>query len=283
LTAPSQPAREKMNAIQGGDHIGTRGRTVQTRAAGPATPAAGLPVRQPVGFAAVGDVPQQFRVHPVGAAGLCRGVIVEQVEQPLTHEHVLPQRHRPVLVDNHRGVAAHGLDPAAELLGVADRRREADQPHLLGEVQDDLLPHRTAHPVGQEMHLVHHDIGQRTQRLRPGVQHVAQHLGGHHHHRGVAVDGLVAGEQADPLGTVTAHQVAVLLVAQRLDRRGVEAFLPGRQRQVHGELPHHRLAGPGRGAHQHAVAAFQGFTSLDLERVEPEGQLSGEVGELALR
>jgi hypothetical protein len=31
------------------------------------------------------------------------------------------------------------------------------------------------------------------------------------------------------------------------------------------------------------VAAFQGFTSLDLERVEPEGQLSGEVGELALR
>ncbi len=38
--------------------------------------------------------------------------------------HVLPQRHRAVLGDDHLGVAAHGVEPVAELLGVADRRRE---------------------------------------------------------------------------------------------------------------------------------------------------------------
>ena len=160
--------------------------------------AARLPVGQPVGLAAIGDVADQVRVDEVLLArrGLLGGV-VEQVEQPLADQHVLPQRHRPVLVDDDGGVAAHGLDPAAELLGVADRRRQADQPHLVGQVQDHLLPHRAAHPVGQEVHLVHHDVRKSVQRIRTRVEHVAQHLGGHHHHRRVTVDRLVAGQQPD--------------------------------------------------------------------------------------
>ena len=125
--------------------------------------------------------------------------VVEQVEQPLADHHVLPQRNRSVFVDDDGGVAAHRLDPAAELLGVAHRRRQADQPHLVGQVQDHLLPHRTAHPVGQEVHLVHDDVGKSVQCRRIRVQHVAQHFGGHHHDVGVAVDRLVAGEQADAL------------------------------------------------------------------------------------
>ena len=40
----------------------------------------------------------------------------------------------------------------------------------------------------------------------------------------VAVDGVVAGEQPDPVGAVPGDQVVVLLVGQRLDRRGVEAL-----------------------------------------------------------
>ena len=43
-------------------------------------------------------------------------------------EHGLPQRHRTVLLDDDRGVTAHGLQPLAELLGVADRGRQRDQP-----------------------------------------------------------------------------------------------------------------------------------------------------------
>ena len=133
----------------------------------PAAAPARLPVGQPVGLPPMRDVAQQVRVDQQLAAGLGRvpsAPVVEQVEQPLADHDVLPQRDRAVLVDHHRGVAAHRLDPAAELLGVAHRRRQADQPHVLGQVQDHLLPHRAAHPVGQEMHLVHHDIGKSMQR-----------------------------------------------------------------------------------------------------------------------
>ncbi len=153
--------REQTLVIQHADHVGARRWSVE---GGPAAvistagPAASprLPVGQPVGLPAQRDVPQQFGVHQRGAS--CGLVAFEQVEQPLADHHVLPQRHRPVLVDDDGGVAAHGLDPATELLGVAHRRRQADQPHLLGQVQDHLLPHRAAHPVGQEVHLVHHDV-----------------------------------------------------------------------------------------------------------------------------
>ena len=275
--------RQQPLAVQRGDDVGARRWAIQTGPAMPTTRTtpSRLPVDQPIGLAAMGDVTDQFGVHPVPSTrSLSPAVVVEQVEQPLAHQHVLPERDRSVLVDHDGGVTAHGLDPATELLGVADRRREADQANLLGQVQDDLLPHRTAHPVGQEVDLVHHHVGQRTQCFRPGVEHVAQHLGGHHHHRRVTVDRLVPGEQPDPLGPVPAHQVIVFLVAQRLDRRGVEALLSRLERQVHRELPHHGFARTGGRAHQHTVTAFQGRARLLLERIEPECQFSGEIGQL---
>ena len=172
------------------------------------------------------DVAQQLRVDQQLAPGFRRPrrAVVEQVEHPLAHHDVLPQRDGTVFVDDHRGVAAHRLDPAAELLGVAHRRRQAHQQHLIGQVQNHLLPHRAAHPVGQEMDLVHHDVGKPVQCRRIRIEHVSQHFGGHHHDVGIAVDRLVAGEQADLLWTVPAYQVVVLLVAQRLDRCGVEAL-----------------------------------------------------------
>ena len=293
LTAASQPAREKMNVIAGSsafavehaDHVGPRRRPVDARAAATTAAAARLPVGQPVRLAAVCDVAQQFRVDEQFAAGLRRlaGAVVEQVEQPLADHHVLPQRHGPVFVDDDGGVAAHGLDPAAELLGVAHRRRQADQPHLVGQVQDHLLPDRAPHPVGQEVHLVHHDIRKSVQRRRIRVQHVAQHLGGHHHDGRIAVDRLVTGEQADALWAVPAHQIGVLLVAQRLDRRGVEALSACGQRQVDGELADHRLAGAGRRAHQHAVPVLQCLAGALLKVVERERQLPGEAGQLAAK
>jgi hypothetical protein len=58
----------------------------------------------------------------------------------------------------------------------------------------------------------------------------------------LAVDAVVAGEQADASAVVAADEVGVLLVGQRLDRRGVEALAALGQRQVHGVLADHRLA-----------------------------------------
>jgi hypothetical protein len=116
--------------------------------------------------------------------------------------------------------------------------------------------------------------------MRIRIQHVAQHLGGHHHHGGVAVDRLVAGEQPDALRTVPADEVGVLLVAQRLDGRGVEALSACGQRQVDGEFADHRLAGPGRRAHQDAVSVLQSGAGAQLELVEGERELSGEAAQL---
>lgn len=112
----------------------------------------------------------------------------EQVEQAVADEHVLPQRDGPVLVHDHGGVAAHRDQPFAELLGVADRRGQAHHPDVLRQVQDDLFPHRAAEPVGEVVHLVHHDVGEVVERRGPRVQHVPQHLGGHHDDLRVAVD-----------------------------------------------------------------------------------------------
>ncbi len=57
---------------------------------------------------------------------------------------------------------------------------------------------------------------------------------------------------------VLAHQVVVLLVAQRLDRRGVERLAALCQREVHRELADHRLARPGRRRDQNARARPRG-------------------------
>ena len=109
-------------AVQGGDHVRSRRRPVNPRSARAAgAPAARLPVGQLVGFTPMGDVAHQFRVDAMLARVRIGGLVVEQVEQALTHQNVLPQRYRPVLVHHHGGVAPNGLDPAAELFGVADR------------------------------------------------------------------------------------------------------------------------------------------------------------------
>ena len=66
-----------------------------------------------------------------------------------------------------RGVAAHGDQPVAELLGVAHRGRQADQRDVLGQLEDHLLPHRAAEPVGEVVHLVHHDVAEPVQLPGP--------------------------------------------------------------------------------------------------------------------
>ena len=273
-----QDGREQPLPVEPVDDV----RAHRATPAGTAPPAAGAGAAALAQFQAahrVAGVAQQLGVHVVLAGGVG---VVEQVEHPLADEHVLPQRHRPVLGDHHRGLAAHGDQPVRELLGVGDGGRQRHERDRLGQVDDHLFPDPAAEPVGQVVDLVHHHVRQALQRRRARVEHVAQHLGGHHHHRRVAVYRVVAGEQADVLGAVAVHHVVVLLVGQRLDRRGVEALAPGRgrvaagpaaQRQVHRELTHHGLAGAGGRAHQHAAAPLQRLARLALEVVEIEPEI----------
>ncbi len=220
--------------------------------------------------------PDQFGVD--GLAGVLQVVlgaavavrVREQVVHPVAGHDVLPQRHGAGLGDDHLGTAAHGVQPVAELLGVGDGRGERDEGDRLGEVDDDLLPDGAAEAVGEVVHLVHDDVAEPVEGAGARVEHVAQHLGGHDHHGGVAVDGVVAGEQADLGGAVALDQVSVLLVGQRLDRRGVEALAPGGQGQVHGELADDRLPGAGGGGDQDAGSGFQRLAGLQLEVVQRE-------------
>lgn len=184
--------------------------------------------------------------------------------------HVLPQRDRPVLGDDHPGAAADGVQPVAELLGVGHGRGERDQGDGLGEVDDDLLPDRAAEAVGEVVDLVHDHVAEAVEGAGARVEHVAEHLGGHHHHRGVAVDAVVAGEQADLGGAVALDEVAVLLVRQCLDRRGVEALPAAPQREVDGEFADDGLAGSGGSGDQDALARLQGAAGLQLEVVQRE-------------
>ena len=84
-------------------------------------------------------------------------VVNEEVVHPRSGDDVLPERNRPMLLDNDVGVAAHGFEPSTELLGITHRRRERRHGHRLGQMDDDLLPHGSAESVGQIVDLVHDD------------------------------------------------------------------------------------------------------------------------------
>ena len=231
---------------------------------------------------AAGGLPDLLAPGQPDQVGVDLAVVVvgEQVVEAAAGHHVLPQRHRPVLVDDDLGAAADLGQPVAELLGVGDRGRQRHHPDRLGQVDDHLFPDRAAGPVGQVVHLVEDDVAEVVQRRRARVEHVPQHLGGHHHDRRAAVDGVVAGEQAHGVAVVALDQVVVLLVGQRLDRRGVEALAALLQGQVHRVLAHHGLARSGRRRHQHPVPVGERGAGGELERVELEAVELAERGEL---
>ena len=222
-TAASQPARLKMKVIAGSRpsassrSIGRGRRSGRDRSA--RGPSRTRPRRRSLveraGAPRPGD-PEQVGVDL--RAAWPSSSVDEQVVQPAPDQHVLPQRHRPVLGDDHLGVAADRVQPVAELLGVGDRGRQRHQPHRLGQVDDHLLPDGAAEPVGEVVHLVHDHVAEPGQGAGARVEHVAQHLGRHDDDRGLAVDAVVAGEQADLVRAVPLDQVGVLLVGQRLDR-----------------------------------------------------------------
>ena len=223
------------------------------------------------GGLALGD-PEQLSIDLGSACGreFLRGGghPVEQVHQLAPHQDVLEQRDGAHLGDDDGELAAHGAQPLAEVLDVAHGGRQRHDLHRIRQPEDHLLPHRAAEAVREVVHLVHHHVAEVRQRGRGGVDHVAQHLGGHHHDLRLGVDGGVARQQAHAVGAVAGDQVVVLLVGQRLDGRGVEALAGVFDGQEHGELAHHCLARPGGRGDQHPVAVGEFAAAVELVVVQ---------------
>ena len=75
------------------------------------------------------------------------------------------------------------------------------------------------------------------------VQHVAVDLRRQHNDGGVStIHRYVASEQSHPFGPKLLAEVIELLVAERLERRGVENSLPHCRSQINGSLSAHCLA-----------------------------------------
>src|SRR5206468_3311780 len=82
-----------------------------------------------------------------------------------------------------------------------------------GEVDDHLFPDGPAETVCKVMNLVHDNVAQAGKGVRVRVQHVAEDFGGHDDDGRLAVDGGVAGEEANVGRAVLFRELRELLVA----------------------------------------------------------------------
>ena len=231
-----------------------------------------------------GELLLRLLVLALGVVLALRGVVFgyEQVHHAVTDHHVLPQGHRAVLGNDNVRAAAHRIQPRAELLNVRHRRRQRNNVHMLGKVNNCLFPHCATETVRQVVHLIHHHIAQTGQRGRIGVEHIAQDLGGHHDHGCFRVDARIAGEQAHVVLAVRAHKVVVLLVAQRLNGGRVERLHAAAQRQVDTELTHNGLTGARRRGNEDGAVRLHSGTRLTLKIIQRKikGRLKSPEGGL---
>ncbi len=124
--------------------------------------------------------------------------------------------------------------------------------------------------VLEVVHLVQHDVAQALQGVGARVDHVAEHLGGHHHDRRVAVDGVVACQQTDAFGSVRPDEVAVLLIRQRLQRGRVEGLGALGERAGDRVFGHEGLARSRRRGHEHRSPGIERVEGVELELVQRE-------------
>ena len=196
--------------------------------------------------------------------------------EPPADQVVVLERHGSLLLDHDARFAPERSDPLAELLGVRDRRGQADDADGSGQVDQDLLPDRAPVGILQVVDLVHHHPLEAIERVAPLVQHVPEHLGRHHDDRRLAVDRVVPGQEAHPVGAVRRHEISELLVGQGLQRRRVEAFAPGSDRSLDRELRDHGLARPGRRRDEDGPPLVQSLDRTQLEPIEWERIALGE-------
>ena len=198
-----------------------------------------------------------------------RALVVEQGVQALGAAEAEGQGHGPVVAVHQRGGAMHPIDPVGELAGIGHRGRERHQLNRGRTVDDRFFPHGAALGIIHVVALVEHHRLHALQRVisRIGfrVEHVAEDLGGHHHHLGLPVEAHITGEQPHPLGAKLLAEIAQLLVGERLQRRGVKNLLAMGQGPVDGVFAHQGLARTSGRTHHNRMALLEGVDRLQLE------------------
>ena len=111
------------------------------------------------------------------------------------------------------------------------------------------------------------------------VQHVSVDFSGHHEHIGIAIDARVAREKPDTFAPKLPLKVAKLLIAQRLQRCGVDDALLIGKRKVDAEFSAHRLSRACRRRYDHRVRVVQRTQRVKLKVVERERERLGQQGE----
>ena len=194
---------------------------------------------------------------------------VHRMESP-TDQVVMLERYGPFLLDHDARLTAKRPDPFTELLGVGDGRGQTDDADRSREMDQYLFPDGAPVRILQVVDLVHHNPLEPVKRVAPLIQHVPEHLGGHHHDRCLSVDRVVPGQQSDLLGSVRRDEIAELLVGQGFQRRRVETLAPGGDRVLDRELRNYGLARP-RGRRDEDRSPF--VQRLDRSKLEPiEGE-----------
>ncbi len=191
------------NKIDGGQHVAL---LQLTHDKGQAHPAAAPPTGLPLGGALFLEL---------GVDCLLRDV--EQGHQPLAGAVVKLERHRAKVGVDQLGGAVDFLQPVGQLARIFYRGGEGQQLNLGRAIDDRLFPHGAALAVVHVVALVeHHGLhllqGGAGFADASAVEHVAKDFGGHHHDRGVAVDGEIAGQQTYILVAKLIAKVAQLLV-----------------------------------------------------------------------
>jgi hypothetical protein len=153
--------------------------------------------------------------------------VVEHGAQPVVHRQPEAKLNRPFADHDGGHPAAVGRHPVDHLLVVGDGGRQPHEADVLRGLDHDLLPHRAPGIVVDVVDLVEDHIADVVKAAGILVDQVAKDLGGHHHRRRLLVNGVLAGDQADIALAVLAFEVAELLVAEGLQRRGVDRFDPG--------------------------------------------------------
>ena len=122
------------------------------------------------------------------------------------------QSHRTCGFDNGSSVAANRGQPCGNFACIRNRGRKADEGDFHRQMDDHFFPDRATVFVLKEVHLVENDVGKVIKCCRGGVDHVAQHLGGHDEDRRIGIDARVARQKANIFGSEADLEVSKLLV-----------------------------------------------------------------------